>query len=55
CHAGRRGHPVGFAAALGAELIALTGEAGAREVLARHPPQSIEVKDAGVLLDVDTP
>ncbi|MEG0822761.1 MAG: nucleotidyltransferase family protein [Burkholderiaceae bacterium] len=55
CHAGRRGHPVGFAAALGAELMALTGEAGAREVLARHPPQSIEVKDAGVLLDVDTP
>jgi molybdenum cofactor cytidylyltransferase len=52
---GRRGHPVGFAAAMRAELLALTGDTGARSVLAQHPPQLIEVDDPGVLYDVDTP
>lgn len=53
-HQGRRGHPVGFAAALQPQLAALTGDTGARSVLQRHPPQIIEVDDAGVLYDVDT-
>jgi molybdenum cofactor cytidylyltransferase len=52
---GRRGHPVGFAALMRSELLASAGDAGARHVLARHPPQLIEVDDPGVLYDVDTP
>ena len=52
---GRRGHPVGFAAACGAELAALTGDDGARAVLERHPPVRIDVDDPGVLFDVDQP
>lgn len=51
----RRGHPVGFAASLRHELLALDGDLGARAVLERHPPQPILVDDPGVLLDVDTP
>ncbi|HQR22344.1 MAG TPA: nucleotidyltransferase family protein [Burkholderiaceae bacterium] len=51
---GRRGHPVGFAATLQQELLALAGDVGARAVLARHPPHLIEVDDPGVLFDVDT-
>ena len=54
-HAGRRGHPVGFTAGLRAELLALTGDEGARSVLLRHPPCLIDVDDAGCLLDLDTP
>ena len=54
-HAGRRGHPVGFSAALRAELLALTGDEGARAVLLRQPPRLIDVDDAGCLLDLDTP
>lgn len=53
-HQGRRGHPVGFAAALQPQLAALTGDTGARSVLLQHPPLIIEVADAGVLYDVDT-
>lgn len=52
---GQRGHPVGFAASLADELIALSGDSGAREVLRRHPPQLVAVDDPGVLLDIDTP
>jgi molybdenum cofactor cytidylyltransferase len=50
---GQRGHPVGFAAALHQELLALGGDTGARELLVRHPPRLIEVDDPGVLYDVD--
>ena len=50
---GQRGHPVGFAGALRQELLALSGDTGAREVLVRHPPRLIEVNDPGVLYDVD--
>jgi molybdenum cofactor cytidylyltransferase len=54
-HTGRRGHPVGFAARSRTELLALTGDEGARSVLLRHPPRLIDVDDAGCLLDLDTP
>ncbi len=54
-HRGQRGHPVGFGRACRAELLALTGDAGARSVLATHPPLLIEVDDPGCLLDVDAP
>jgi molybdenum cofactor cytidylyltransferase len=54
-HRGRRGHPVGFGRACLGELLALTGDAGARGVLQRHPPLPIDVDDPGCLLDIDTP
>jgi molybdenum cofactor cytidylyltransferase len=51
----RRGHPVGFASSFYEELAALSGDDGARKVLARHPPHRVAVADHGVLLDLDTP
>lgn len=51
---GRRGHPVGFGPELYSELIALTGDEGARRLLARYAAQPVEVEDPGVLVDVDT-
>ena len=53
-HRGRRGHPVGFAAELYSELAMLTGDEGARRLVARYPALGVEVDDPGVLLDVDT-
>ena len=52
---GRRGHPVGFGAELYSELVMLTGDEGARRLVARYPAHGVEVDDGGVLLDVDTP
>lgn len=51
---GRRGHPVGFSAELYSELAMLSGDEGARRLIARYPAHGLEVDDAGVLLDVDT-
>lgn len=53
-HRGRRGHPVGFSAELYSELIALSGDEGARRLIARYPGVAAEVDDPGVLVDVDT-
>lgn len=55
-YAGERGHPVGFAASLREELLALSGDSGARAVLERHREaiRLIECKDAGAVLDVDS-
>ncbi len=53
-HGGRRGHPVGFAAELYSELVALTGDEGARRLVARYPAYGIELDDPGVLVDIDT-
>jgi molybdenum cofactor cytidylyltransferase len=54
---GQRGHPVGFAASLRAELLALDGDVGARAVVQRHADAVVEVgvDDPGILADVDTP
>ncbi len=52
---GRRGHPVGFAAELYSELTSLTGDDGAKRLVARYPAHAVIVDDPGVLLDVDTP
>ena len=52
---GQRGHPVGFAAACGPGLMALTGDQGARSVLQVHAPYALAVDDAGCIHDVDTP
>ena len=51
---GRRGHPVAFAAELYSELITLTGDEGARRLVARYPAFAVEVNDPGVLIDIDT-
>ena len=53
-HLGRRGHPVGFAAELYTELVMLTGDQGARRLIARYPACEVEVDDPGVLQDIDT-
>jgi molybdenum cofactor cytidylyltransferase len=52
---GRRGHPVGFAAELYSELMALEGDEGARRIVARYPAYAVAVEDPGVLIDIDTP
>jgi molybdenum cofactor cytidylyltransferase len=51
---GRRGHPVGFSPELYSELVQLTGDEGARRVVARFPSFGVEVDDPGVLIDLDT-
>ena len=51
---GRRGYPVGFSAELYSELVMLTGNHGARRLIARYPAHGEEVDDPGVLVDVDT-
>jgi molybdenum cofactor cytidylyltransferase len=55
--AGRRGHPVGFAALWGDRLMTLKGDQGARDLIAAHAGQVVllPTKDPGVLLDVDAP
>jgi molybdenum cofactor cytidylyltransferase len=53
-HGGRRGHPVGFAAELYPELTELSGEEGARRIIARYPAFAVDVDDPGILVDIDT-
>jgi molybdenum cofactor cytidylyltransferase len=50
---GKRGHPTAFAAALFPDLLALSGDEGARKVLQRIGPALVEAPDEGVLFDVD--
>ncbi len=56
-HAGTRGHPVGFAAPWRERLQALTGDRGARELIAAQTAQLVllATTDPGILLDVDGP
>ena len=56
-HGGRRGNPVLWDASLFDEMAAVTGDAGARDVLRAHPELVVEVDigSEGVLLDLDTP
>jgi molybdenum cofactor cytidylyltransferase len=55
--AGHRGHPVAFGRAYFADLVALTGDTGAREVLERHLERLtlIPVDDPGIHRDIDCP
>jgi molybdenum cofactor cytidylyltransferase len=53
-HLGRRGHPVGFAAELYSELSLLSGDEGARRLVARYPAFAVERDDPGILVDIDT-
>jgi molybdenum cofactor cytidylyltransferase len=54
-HQGRRGNPVAFSARHLPQLLTLDGDQGARSLLAVHPITLVEVNDAGVLRDIDTP
>jgi molybdenum cofactor cytidylyltransferase len=54
-HAGRRGHPVLFDAALIPEFLALPADRSARDVLERHAAkiEYMDVEDPSVLADID--
>ena len=53
---GRRGHPVAIGSAYRNALLALTGDRGARPVLAKNAANVVEVpvEDEGIFVDVDT-
>jgi molybdenum cofactor cytidylyltransferase len=51
---GQPGHPVGFAATCREALLELTGDQGARSVVAQYTVYRLDVGDEGVVLDVDT-
>lgn len=55
-HDGRRGNPVGFSATLKAQLLAVTGDEGARAVVKAHAADVVEIEcnDPGILRDIDT-
>ncbi|MCL9998038.1 MAG: nucleotidyltransferase family protein [Erythrobacter sp.] len=55
--AGKPGHPVAFARAAFADLLALTGDQGATALLKSRPEAVAycDTADSGVLLDIDTP
>lgn len=54
---GRRGNPVLWPADLFAEMAGVSGDKGARDLLARHPERIARVAAPGaeILADVDTP
>lgn len=54
---GRRGHPVGIAALFRKEMEQLSGDEGAKKLLASHADKlvKIPVGDPGVLRDIDKP
>jgi molybdenum cofactor cytidylyltransferase len=56
-HQGRRGNPVLFSRRFLQELMALTGDEGARSLLARHPEDvaEIEAGSTTIFADFDTP
>jgi molybdenum cofactor cytidylyltransferase len=53
----RRGHPVLMGQSAFAEILALPSTGQAREVVHRHRPATryVDVDDAGILADIDTP
>lgn len=51
---GQRGHPVGFAADCGSELMRLQGSAGAASVVKAHAAIELTVDDIGCVTDIDT-
>ena len=52
---GTPGQPVCFDRSLFAELAALTGDRGAREVIARHGFEAVPLPGRAALVDLDTP
>jgi molybdenum cofactor cytidylyltransferase len=51
---GQQGHPVGFQRPCGAALMQLSGDKGARRVVAAHAVGRLELDDEGIVWDVDT-
>jgi molybdenum cofactor cytidylyltransferase len=56
-HQNRRGNPVLWPRALFAEMQAVRGDRGARELLAQHADQVqwVDIDDEAIFIDVDTP
>jgi molybdenum cofactor cytidylyltransferase len=56
-HDGKRGNPVLWGASYFPEMLALAGDVGAKQLIARHADRVIEVpvSSAGIFADVDTP
>jgi molybdenum cofactor cytidylyltransferase len=52
---GERGHPVGLGKRFAAQLLALSGDAGARDIVAAHRGELmlLECDDPGVMQDID--
>ncbi|PIB45449.1 molybdopterin-guanine dinucleotide biosynthesis protein MobA [Pseudomonas sp. 2822-15] len=53
--AGKYGHPVAFGRALGPQLMALSGDRGAKPLFSQAVVRQVHVEDPGVLWDVDVP
>jgi molybdenum cofactor cytidylyltransferase len=51
---GQQGHPVGFSSSCCEALLKITGDQGARAVVAQHDAYRLDVDDEGCVLDVDT-
>jgi molybdenum cofactor cytidylyltransferase len=54
CYRGRRGNPVAFSRRHLDQLLELSGDIGARQLVQTHPAQEIDVDDPGICLDIDT-
>lgn len=52
---GQRGNPVGFSRKYLDQLLALSGDQGARKLLQQHLVTEIAVDDPGILHDIDVP
>jgi len=54
--AGHRGHPVGFSRRFRDQLLSLSGDTGARAIVAANQSlvRALEVDDSGVIQDIDT-
>jgi molybdenum cofactor cytidylyltransferase len=54
---GRRGNPVLWGRRFFAEILALTGDKGAKSLMSLHDDSvfELEVDDEGILIDIDTP
>ncbi len=50
----KRGHPVGFSRLHLDELLHISGDQGARSLLANYPVTDVEVLDPGIWMDIDT-
>jgi molybdenum cofactor cytidylyltransferase len=55
-HENQRGHPVGLSSRLREELMQISGDEGARDVIRRHSEHCrlIQCDDPGTLRDIDT-
>ena len=56
-HAGQRGHPAGFSSRWLRPLRSLSGDSGARDLIAGNPDvlELFSTEDAGILKDIDYP